>query len=85
MARKRRKRTRRNSLAGDVGGLVGAGVGLGVGSLVVSKAGGSPYVGRGLSTMGGMMSPVAMGVMAGHAVRGMRRLQPKKRKRSRRK
>lgn len=72
---------KKRTMESDILSFTKGSISLGVGSAVVAGAGGSA---AGLRTMGGMMPPLAVGMMGGHAIRGVRRLAPKKRKKRRR-
>ena len=79
MARKSRKR---NTLTSDIGGFTKASVGLGIGAGVAAgvSAGSGISVTPAFATMGGMMPAVGMGMMGGHALRGLKKLHPKKKR-----
>ena len=72
------KKMKRRSLRRDVGGFVGAGVGLGVGTAIVSGTGHGAAITPAFSAVGGMMRPVGTAMMAGHALRNLKTLQPKR-------
>ena len=78
-----RKKRKRKSLARDITGFTGAGVGLGVGTLVASQAGAPSGVMSGFGVAGGMMPAVGLGIMGGHALGGLRRIQKRKRRKVR--
>ena len=80
------RRKKRNSLEYDTKSLVRTGAGLGIGIGVVAgveKATGvSSHTLPALGTVGSMLRPVTIGVMGGHAIRNLRRIEEAERRAS---
>ena len=73
-------RKRKKTLHRKVRSIVGAGVGIGVGTLIVSKAGGSSVL-PAFRTAGGLLRPVATATLGLYAIKGIKKLHRKRKKR----